>query len=191
MRRVDLSNWALRTSPKFTTGVKYQFHQEPRLQFYQGLNRCGSFPLLLAPQSLSLASEQTLKEHPRGTTLEMRVDLANWALRNSPKFTTGVKYQFHQEPRLQFYQGLNRCGSFQLLSAPQSLFSIWTDLNRSGSIPGAPSSRWGEWIWLTGPSGIHRNSPQGLRISSMRVFFTRLEIWKSQSPFAPILILEY
>ena len=27
MRRVDLANWALRTSPKFTTGVKYQFHQ--------------------------------------------------------------------------------------------------------------------------------------------------------------------
>ena len=25
--RVDLGNWALRTSPKFTTGVKYQFHQ--------------------------------------------------------------------------------------------------------------------------------------------------------------------
>ena len=26
----------------------------------------------------------------------MRVDLANWALRISPKYTTGVKYQFHQ-----------------------------------------------------------------------------------------------
>ena len=24
---MDLANWALRTSPKFTTGVKYQFHQ--------------------------------------------------------------------------------------------------------------------------------------------------------------------
>ena len=27
MRRVDLANWALWTSPKFTTRVKYQFHQ--------------------------------------------------------------------------------------------------------------------------------------------------------------------
>ena len=27
VRRVDLANWTLRTSPKFTTGVKYQFHQ--------------------------------------------------------------------------------------------------------------------------------------------------------------------
>ena len=27
MKRVDLANWALRTSPKFTTGIKYQFHQ--------------------------------------------------------------------------------------------------------------------------------------------------------------------
>ena len=42
-----------------------------------------------------------------------------------------------QEPRLQFYQGLNRFGSFPLLSAPSlslSLFSIWQklkDLKRS------------------------------------------------------------
>ena len=27
MRRVDLANWTLRTSPKFTIRVKYQFHQ--------------------------------------------------------------------------------------------------------------------------------------------------------------------
>ena len=32
---------------------------------------------------------------------------------------------------LQFYLGLNRCCSFPLLSAPHSLFSIWTDLKRS------------------------------------------------------------
>ena len=76
----------------------------------------------------------------------------------------------NQEPRLQFYQGLNRCGSFPLLSAPHSLFSIWTDIKRSEKIPGAPTWRWGEWIWLTRPSGLHRNSPQGLNIGSIRVF---------------------
>ena len=27
VRRVDLANWAIRTSPNFTAGVKYQFHQ--------------------------------------------------------------------------------------------------------------------------------------------------------------------
>ena len=27
-----------------------------------------------------------------------------------------------------------------------------------------------EWIWLPGPSGLHRKSPQGLNISSIRVF---------------------
>ena len=48
--------------------------------------------------------------------------------------------------------GINRCGSFPLLSAPHSLFSIWTDLKRSEKIPGAPKWIWGEWIWLTGPS---------------------------------------
>ena len=48
--------------------------------------------------TLSLASEQTLEdlkrsqEHQRGVR---KVDLANCALRTSPKFTIGVKYQFH------------------------------------------------------------------------------------------------
>ena len=49
--------------------------------------------------TLFLASEQTLKDlkHPRGTNDEVRrVDLVNWALRTSPKFISGVKYQFHQ-----------------------------------------------------------------------------------------------
>ena len=66
--------------------------------------------------------------------------------------------------------GLNKCGSFPLLSAPHSLFSIWTDIMKSEKIPGAPTWRWGEWIWLTGPSWLHRNSPQELNISSIRVF---------------------
>ena len=66
--------------------------------------------------------------------------------------------------------GMDRCSSFPLLSAPHSLFSIWTDLKRSEKIPGAPARRWGEWIWLTGPSGLHRNLPQGLNIGSIRVF---------------------
>ena len=64
---------------------------------------------------------------------------------------------------------INRWGSFPLLSAPHSLFSIWTDIKRSEKIPGAPAWSW-EWIWLTGPSELHRNSPQGLNIRSMRVF---------------------
>ena len=48
-----------------------------------------------------------------------------------------------------------------------SLFSIWTDLKSSEKIPGALTWRWGEWIWLTGPSGL---SPQGLNISSIKIF---------------------
>ena len=57
--------------------------------------------------------------------------------------------------------GMNRCGSFPLLSALYSLYSIWTDLKRSQKIPGTPAYRWGVWIWLTWPSGLHWNSPQG------------------------------
>ena len=66
--------------------------------------------------------------------------------------------------------GMNRCGSFPLISATHSLFSIWTNLKKSEKIPGAPTRRWGEWICLTGPSGLHRNSPQGLNISYIRAF---------------------
>ena len=66
--------------------------------------------------------------------------------------------------------GISRCGSFPLLFSPHSLFSIWTDIRRFKKIPGAPTWRWGEWIWLTGPSELYRNSPQGLNISSIRVF---------------------
>ena len=65
---------------------------------------------------------------------------------------------------------VNRCGRFPLLSAPHSLFSFWTGLKRSETIPGAPTWRWGEWIWLIGLSGLHRYSPQGLNISSIRIF---------------------
>ena len=79
---------------------------------------------------------------------------------------------------------INRCSSIPLLSAPHSLFRIWTELERSEKIPGAPTWRWGEWIWLTGPSGLHRNSPQRLNISSIRVL-TRWEIRKFQSHFSP------
>ena len=75
-----------------------------------------------------------------------------------------------QEPKLEFYQRLNRHGSFPLLSSPHSLFSIWANLKRSEKTPGAPNWWWGEWIWLTGPFGLHRNSPQVLNIKSIRDF---------------------
>ena len=41
-----------------------------------------------------------------------------------------------QEPKAAVLPGMNRCGRFPLLSAPHSLFSIWTDLKRSEKIPG-------------------------------------------------------
>ena len=60
-----------------------------------GMNRCCRFPLLSSP-TFSLASEQTLKD-PRSPSVEVRrVDSANWTLKTSPKFATGVRYQFHQ-----------------------------------------------------------------------------------------------
>ena len=76
-----------------------------------------------------------------------------------------------------------RCDSFPLLSAPHSLFSIWTNLKIFEKIPGTQACRWGEWIWLTGSSALHRSSLQGLNISSISIS-ERSQIQKSQSPFA-------
>ena len=67
-------------------------------------------------------------------------------------------------------QGMNRGDSFPLPYALHFLFSMWMDLKRSEKIPSAPYWRWGVWFWLTGPSGLHRNSPQELNIGSIRVF---------------------
>ena len=58
-----------------------------------GMNKCGSFPLLSNP-TLSLASEQTLKDPKRSQGSQRggrRVDLSNWTLQTSPKFTIQVK----------------------------------------------------------------------------------------------------
>ena len=85
--------------------------------------------------------------------------------------------------------GINRYGSSPLLSAPHSLLSIWTyfkDLKRSQG----PQSEVREWICLTGSSGIHRNSPQGLNISSIRIF-DRSEIRKSPCSYRKGILCTY
>ena len=65
-----------------------------------------------------------------------------------------------REPRLQFYQGLNRCSSFPLFPHPT----------------------------ISGPSGLHRNSPQGLNSNFIRVF-DQIREMESRSPFAPFYAL--
>ena len=63
------------------------------------MGKCAVASLCFPHPTLSLVSEQTLKDlkNPRGHNVEVRkVDLANWALWISLKFTIGVKYQFHQ-----------------------------------------------------------------------------------------------
>ena len=78
-----------------SAGLSLQI-QAPRLQFYYGwigalASRCFPHPIL------SLASEQILKylKRSQGLNVEMSVDLAYCATRTLPKFTTGIKYQFH------------------------------------------------------------------------------------------------
>ena len=70
----------------------------------------------------------------------------------------GRSFTANSDTKVAVLLGMNRCGSFPLLSTHHCLFNIWTVLKRSEKIPGAPAWRWGEWIWLTGPSRLHRNS---------------------------------
>ena len=74
---------------------------------------------------------------------------------------------------------MNRCCSFLLLSAPHSLFSIWTDLKRSEKIPEAPTWWW-EWIWLSRPSGLYQNSPDETD------FYPCGEFWSPEGPVSQI-----
>ena len=87
-------------------------------------------------------------------------------------YSSAQRQVFHRKLRNQVavLLGMNRCSSFPLLSAPHSLFSIWIDLKRFEKMLGAPAWRLGEWIWLTGPSGLRLNSPQLLNISYIKVF---------------------
>ena len=83
---------------------------------------------------------------------------------------------------------MNRCGSFPLLSAPHFLFSIWTNIERPEKILGAPLWRCREWIWLTGPLCVHRNSPHGLNISFINVFWPYQRSGNPNHPSLPYLI---
>ena len=91
-------------------------------------------------------------------------------------FAEGTSSTANSGTKVAVLPGMNRCGGFHLLSALHSLFSIWPDLKRSEKIPGAPTWRWGEWICLTGPSGRHRNSPQGLNINSITTILIKPDI---------------
>ena len=68
-----------------------------------------------------------------------------------------------QEPRLQFYQGWIGMVASHCFPHP-TLFNIWTDLKRSEKSQG--HQRGGEESGFR----LHRNSPPGLNISSIRVF---------------------
>ena len=197
VKRVDLANWAPpRTSPKFTSGVKYQFHQG----FWPD-QRSGSHNHPSPPLFIIIITSGVKYQFHQGFWPDQRSGYHNHP--SPPVFiiiiTSGVKYylsadffgSLYRLHSVYVYQivlpkgrsfaansgtkvpvllGISRCDSFPLLSAPHSLFSIWTYLKKSEKIPGAPTRRWGEWIWLTESSGLHRNSPQGLNISSIRVF---------------------
>ena len=63
-----------------------------------GMNRCGGFPFLSV---CHLNRPFKIWKDRRGPSVKARrLDLANCALRTSPKFTSGVKYPFHQGSRL-------------------------------------------------------------------------------------------
>ena len=124
--------------------------QEPRLQFC----RRQVFYRKLRNQGCSSA--------------EGRSSTANSGTKAAVLPKAGLPLQT-QEPRLQFYQGWISAIASRCFPHP-TLLRIWRDLKRSQNIPGATTWRWEEYIWLTGPSYLRRNSPQGLSISTIRVF---------------------
>ena len=88
-------------------------------------------------------------------------EVLHYKRRNQGCYSAEGRSSTANSTKADILKGTNRCGSFPLLSAPHSLFSIWTDFKRSEKFPGTPKWRGREWIWLTGLSGLHRNSPQG------------------------------
>ena len=134
---------------------------------------------------VSLKRSQTLIRHFHSDVFSTLLQ-QSWYPSSRSFFSYAVPSLQAQEPRVQFCwrqvfhhklgnQGCSVTGDWMDAVASRcflhlTLTNIWTDLKRSEKIPGAPTWRWGEWIWPTGSSGLHWNSPQGLNIISIRVF---------------------
>ena len=104
--------------------------------------------------------------HHQSVLLKSRSFTASAGTKAAVLSKTGLPPQT-QEPRLQFYQEwIGAVHSHCFLHPTLTLASEQTLKPEKTS--GAPM--WGEWIWLTGSSGLHQNSPQGFNISSIRVF---------------------
>ena len=86
--------------PRLQFCRRQDFHRKLRnqgLHFYKGLNRCGGFQLLSTPHShFSVWIYLKRSEKTPGTPTWRWGEWTNRALRTSPKFTTGVKDQFHK-----------------------------------------------------------------------------------------------
>ena len=96
--------------------------------------------LLLSPPKMSISHCLRVHHHNQSVLPKGRSCTAGEITQAAALPKAGLPPQT-QEPRLLFYPGLSRCGSFALLSAVHSLFSIWTDLQRSEKIPGSPTSQ--------------------------------------------------
>ena len=108
MRSVDLANWALRTSPKFTTGVKYQYRQG----FLP--DQRSEIPINLRPHIYIY--HQSILPKGRSFTVKAETKVAVMSKGKSSTANSGTKAAV--------LLGMNRYDSFPLLSAPHSLFSI-------------------------------------------------------------------
>ena len=110
VRRVDLANWTLRTSPKFTAEVRYQFHQD-----FSPDQRSGSpnhpSPIIHHQSVLPKGRPFTTNSGAKAAVL--------------PK---GRSFIGDSGTKVAVLLGMNRCGSFPLLSAHRSSFMIWRDL---------------------------------------------------------------
>ena len=109
--------------------------------------RGGSGP----PELPSLAMCLTVGSSPSSSEYSAQGQVLHCKLRNQRR-SSARRQVFHRKLRNPgcILLWVDRYGSFPLLSAPQSLSSIWTNLKISEKIPGVPAWRWRDWIWLTG-----------------------------------------
>ena len=111
VRRVDLANWDLRTSPKFTTGVQIN------------ASSIRLFDQIRDPEILIIFHLYIIIHHHLNVLPKGRFFTANSGTEVAV-LSKGRASIANSETKVAFLLGMSKCGSFLLLPAPHSLFSI-------------------------------------------------------------------
>ena len=137
---------------------------------------------------LKYVSSKSLLQPETSISWFLPLDVLSKMSPSAGDFNLMTPYPRRFVENVSFSRRLQSHDSFPLLSAPHSLFSIWIDLKSSEKIAGAPIWRWRKWIWLTGPSGLHRNF---FINSLLSIFLYMLSLFYLQSSYISWLCAPY